>query len=68
MALTATLDLTKQPPTLTVVSDRRKVEVDVTVLGETVTATGTFPITITDDSGRAWSLKSDDGATAIYTG
>lgn len=68
MSLKASIDTTKSPIELTVVSDRRLVEVDVTAVGETVTATGVFPVTITDDSGRAWAIKSDDGITAVYTG
>ena len=68
MALTVNLDLTKTPITLTVVSDRRRVDVAVTVLGETITASGRFPITISDDSGRRWDLASDDGTTAVYVG
>lgn len=66
MALTASVDLTKNPPTLTVVSDKRKVSVQVSAVGETATATGTFPIKVTDDSGKAWSVQSDDGTTAVY--
>lgn len=68
MALTATVDLKASPITLTVVSDKRKVSVNVSVLGETTTAYGAFPITVSDDSGRKWTLKTDDGATAVYTG
>lgn len=68
MALTASLDLTKNPVELTVVSDKRKVSVTVTAVGETATATGAFPITITDSSGRVWTQKSDDKVTAVYTG
>lgn len=68
MALTASIDTSKTPIELTVVSDKRKVEVTVTVAGETATGTATFPVKITDDSGRVWTLKSDDGTTAVYTG
>lgn len=68
MTLSANLDLTKTPPTLTVVSDRRKLSVDVTAVGETVKCTGTFDVTVTDDSGRVWTKKTDDGSTAVYTG
>ena len=68
MALTAKVDLTTTPPTLTVVSDKRKVAVSVTAAGETATGTATFPVKVTDDSGRVWTVKSDDGATATYTG
>lgn len=68
MALTATIDLTLTPPTLTVVSDKRVVKVTVSAAGDTATGTATFPITVTDDSGRTWTVKSDDGTTAVYTG
>lgn len=68
MALTAKIDLSKTPCQLTVVSDKRQVVVSVTSAGETATGTATFPVTVTDDSGRVWTLKSDDGATAVYTG
>lgn len=68
MSLSASLDLNATPPTLTVVSDRRKVSVNVTVLGETVNASGLFPVTVTDSSGRVWTQKSDDGTTAVFTG
>lgn len=68
MSLSATLDLTVTPPTLTVVSDRRKVTVDVHSAGDTATATGTFGVQVQDDSGRVWTAQSDDGTTAVYTG
>lgn len=68
MSLTASVDLTKTPPVLTVVSDKRKVSVDVSAVGETATCTGTFPVKVTDASGRVWTVKSDDGVTAVYTG
>jgi hypothetical protein len=64
--LTATIDLTKTPLELTVVSDKRVVSVQVSVLGETATATGKFPVKVTD-SNRTWTLKTDDGKTAVYT-
>lgn len=67
MALTASINLTKTPPELTVTSDKRKVTVSVTAAGETATGTATFPVTVSDDSGRVWTRKSDDGAVAIYT-
>ena len=67
MALTASVDVSKTPPTLTVTSDKRKLSVNVTVLGETVVAIGLFPITVSDDSGATWTLKTDDGVTAVYT-
>jgi len=66
MALTATLNLSVTPNTLTVVSDKRKVEVTVTAVGETAVAKGTFPVKVTDSRGVVWNVKSDDGATAVY--
>lgn len=66
MALTANVDTTKNPVTLTVVSDKRKVSVQVSAVGETATATGTFPVIIKDDSGKSWTVQSDDGVTAVY--
>ena len=66
--VTAKVDTTKSPIELTVTSDKRKVSVVVTAVGESVTATGVFPVVVEDDSGREWTLKSDDGATAVYTG
>jgi hypothetical protein len=68
MALTATVDLSVTPPTLTVTSDKRKVSVEVTSAGETATGTATYPVNVTDSSGRAWTLSTDDGATAVYHG
>lgn len=68
MALSARVDLTKTPIELSITSDRRKVSVEVTAAGETATATGTFPVKITDSSGRTWTPKSDDGITAVFTG
>lgn len=67
MALTATLDLTKTPAELTIVSDKRKVTVTVTSAGDTATGTATYPVTVTDDTGRVWTSQSDDGTTAVYT-
>lgn len=67
MALTASVDLTQTPIRLTVVSDRRKVSGTVTVGGETANYSASFPVSISDDSGRVWSVFSDDGATAVYT-
>lgn len=66
MSLTATVDVTAKPLTLTVVSDKRKVAVQVTVGGETATGAATFPVVIAD-AARTWTLKSDDGITAVYT-
>lgn len=67
MAITATLELAATPPKLTVVSDKRKVEVDVTTAGETAHCSGQFAITVADNSGRVWTKQSDDGVTAVYT-
>lgn len=68
MALTATVDLTAATPKLTVVSDKRKVAVTVSSAGETATGTATYPVTVSDSSGRVWTKQSDDGVTAVYTG
>lgn len=67
MALTATVDLTKTPPILTVVSDKRIVSVSVTAAGETAVGTATFPIVVSDAL-RVWKQISDDGKTAVYQG
>lgn len=68
MSLTATVNITAVPPTLTVVSDRREVKGTVTVGGETASYTARFPIAVVDDSGRSWTPKSDDGVTAVFEG
>jgi len=72
VALTVTVDTTKNPAEATVVSDRREVVFTATTAGETVTATGRYPIKITDDS-RTWKPKTgpdgkpiDDGKTAVF--
>lgn len=67
MALTASVDVTKTPAELTVVSDKRQVEVTVTAAGETAVGTAVFPVKVTDED-RTWTKKSDDGVTAVYTG
>lgn len=67
MALTATVDTTKTPIELRVISDKRKVTGTVTVGGETANYVGAFEPKITDDSGRTWVKRDDDGSTAIYT-
>lgn len=67
MALTATVDITKTPITLTVTSTKRLISVAVTSAGETATGTATFPIALTDSTGRVWTSVSDDGKTAVYT-
>ena len=48
MALSVSVDLTKSPIELTVTSDKRVVSVQVTAVGETATATGQFPVTLSD--------------------
>lgn len=68
MALTATVDITKTPITLTVVSAKRVVNVTVTAAGETAIGAARFPITLTDSTGRVWTVVTDDGATAVYSG
>lgn len=65
--LTAKADVTVTPATLTVVSDRRIITGTVTSQGEQATYEARFPVTVKDDSGRVWVLKSDDGKTATYT-
>lgn len=66
MALSATIDATASPMTLTVVSDARHVEVEVRTGGETIAATGARPVFVVD-ADREWTLVDDDGATAVYT-
>lgn len=68
MALSASIDLSKTPIELTVISDKRQVAVSVTAAGETAVGSATFPVTVSDDSGRTWTKTSDDGLTAVYTG
>ena len=68
MSLTAAVDITVAPITLTITSDRRKVTGTVVSQGETATYSATFPVTITDTSGRVWTMKTDDGVKAVYTG
>lgn len=68
MTISAKVDLTVTPITLTVVSDKRLVSVQVSAVGDTATATGQFPVTVSDSSGRVWTVKSDDGTTAVYSG
>lgn len=63
--LTASVNTTVTPATLTVTSDRRHVSVEVHCAGETATATGSFPVQIVD-SDRTWEQVSDDGTTAVY--
>jgi predicted methyltransferase len=67
MTISAKLDLTAAPPTLTVTSDKRKVSVEVSAVGEKTTATGMFPVTVTDSSGKVWKSVSDDGTTATFS-
>jgi hypothetical protein len=75
MALTAALDKSSynagDTMTLTVVSDKRLSSdtIDAQAGGEDVKVTTTIQtgVAITDSSGRTWTLKSDDGKTAVYT-
>lgn len=64
--LTATIDLKKIPIELTVVSNKRVVAIAVTAVGESILATGNFPVYVVD-ADRTWTLKTDDGKTAVYT-
>lgn len=66
MALTATVDVSKNPIELTVTSDKRVVAVTVTAAGETAVGNATFPVVVTDSS-RTWTKKSDTGLVAVYT-
>jgi hypothetical protein len=63
--LTGTLDATKTPPTLTIVSNKRVLSVTVASAGDTLTVTGAYPITITD-AVHTWTKSADDGTTAVY--
>lgn len=75
MSLTANLDKATYNPgdtmTLTVVSDKRlqSTALDIQSAGDDakVTTTVQAGVTVTDPSGRKWTVKSDDGHTAIYT-
>lgn len=75
MSLTATLDKTAysvgDTMTLTVVSDKRLQSdvIDVKAAGDdaTVTTTVQAGIVVTDQSGRVWTVGSDDGHAAVYT-
>lgn len=66
MALTAKADVTVNPATLTIVSDRRIISGTVTSQGESATYKAIFPLSISDDSGKVWTFKSDDGKVAVY--
>jgi hypothetical protein len=72
MALSAKVDTSVSPFTLTITSDQLKFSVNITVSSAGASATaeyaGQFPVTVVDDSGRAWAIQSDDGTTAVYTG
>lgn len=63
MALNATLNESVTPNALTVVSDRRKITI--TAAGDTMVVA--HPIKITDTAGAVWTVKTDDGATAVFT-
>lgn len=62
--LTASVDTTKTPLELTVT--RPPVHGEVTVLGETISFEGVLAIKVTDAE-RTWTLKTDNGTTALYT-
>jgi hypothetical protein len=73
MALSASVDTSKAPLELTIRLDaalaaKRTVDVDITILGETVHASAVFPIKVVDAE-RIWTFKSEssDGLTAVYT-
>lgn len=71
MAITANVNVSTTPIELTVKLDaslaaKRSIDVDITVLGETVHASAYFPIKVVDAE-RTWTLKTDDGVTAVYT-
>lgn len=68
MSLSAKIDTSVTPMTLTVVSDRRVVAVSLSAVGETAEGFATFPIKLQDASGRVWKPLSDDGITAVFTG
>lgn len=75
MALTLTLDKPAYAPgdtmTLTAVSDKRVQSdtIDVQAAGDDakVTTTVQAGIKVSDSTGRVWTVKSDDGVTAVYT-
>lgn len=69
MALTAKIDMTVTPATLTVTAAAadRAVSVTVTSGGQTATAKGTWPVAVVDDGGHVWTLKTDDHVTAVFT-
>lgn len=68
MALTAKVDLTVTPNTLTVTSDKRVVyKGTAAVGGETVSYSAYLEPTITDSTGKVWVKKSDDGVVAVYS-
>lgn len=68
MSLTASIAPTPDGSSLvlTVASDKRKVTVDVSAVGETAQCAGLFPVTVSDESGHVWTLATDDGTTAVY--
>lgn len=66
MAVTASVDTTTVPITLTVVSDKRNVTGTVLVNGEEAKFNAVIEPKITDDSGKVWVKKSDDGKKSTY--
>lgn len=69
MALTARIDTSSIPATLTVTAAAADRAVSVTVRsgGQTAAASGTWPVVVVDDSGHVWTVKSDDHVTAVFT-
>jgi hypothetical protein len=70
MAISAIIDTSVSPFTLTVVSDSRTVTIGGTVSagGESApySAQVAWPVTFDGDS-HVWTKVSDDGTTAVYT-
>ena len=62
--MTITANLNANLTTLTVTSDRRKLVIEAKAVGETVTCTGLFPVTVTDVN-KTWVQQSVDGITAV---
>lgn len=54
MPLSATINTTAKPMTMTVVA----------APGERTTTVIKWPLSVTDDSGHVWTVQSDDGVTA----
>ena len=71
MALSASVNITVNPYTLTIVSDKRVLHISGSVhaAGDDAAyvADAVFPITIQDDQNHSWSKVSDDNQTAVYS-